>query len=267
MRRVLFSIWLAVLFAESGWGAPKLGAVSYQFTDDSSKVSLGSDLVKNDSRENATGTLKMQLWACPAPYQGGSIQGHLIATTDRIQNLGPGQFYDNLRRTVAYTPPPAAATYHMVIVLLEYRGGKYVIADHVNMKNLKALAPLPLFSMKGPWRWQTSYEGGTVDMSVAKISHRRTGNTGTLKLSVWLTEAPYDGGRLYGYEIGSVRKDALKPGFGYNEVKNVAKFVPPPAGLYYANLILSEWSDDAYRVVAWIPGTSATQFQTPPAAP
>lgn len=252
---------------QAGMAAPKLGAVSYQFSKDSSKVTLGCDWLKNDSRENATGTLKLQLWACPQPYEGGTIRGSLLATTDRIQNLGPGQFYENLRRTVPYTAPSTAGTYHMVIVLLEYREGKYVIVNHVNMKNLKTLTPPPLFSMKGPWRWQTSYEGGTVEMSVAKISHRRTGNTGTLKLSVRLTDAPYQGGRLSGYEIGSVRKEALKPGYVYDEEKNVAKFVPPPAGSYYANLILSEWSEDAYRVVAWLPGASATQFQAPLAAP
>lgn len=156
------------MFLSAGLAAPRLGKVSYQFSEDLSTVTLSSENVRNDSKENATGTLKLQLWACTGPYEGGRIRGSLIATSGNIEGMGAGQYYENLRRVVPYKPPASAGTYHMVFVLLEYRGGEFVIADSVNMTNLKALAPLPLFELAGPWKWQTSYEGGTVDMSVPR---------------------------------------------------------------------------------------------------
>ncbi|MFZ4780648.1 MAG: hypothetical protein ACOYM3_35285, partial [Terrimicrobiaceae bacterium] len=139
----------------------------------------------------------------------------------------------------------------------------YVIVDHVNLPATKSLGPLQLFTMAGPWRWQTSYEGGTVDMSVARISHTRTGMTGSLKLSVWVTAQPYRGGQLVGYEIGQVRKDPLKAGFVYTDVKNVAKFVPPPAGTYYPTLVLAESDGNQFNTVAYLSSSTPAKFTAP----
>lgn len=263
MRRSLLLVSLLVVSSLSGQAALKLGTVRYEFGPNMATLTLGTNLIKNTSQEDATGSIKLQLWACTAPYTGGTIQGSLLGSTGTINGLGPGQYYENLSRSMPYVPPKAAGTYHLVFVLLEYRAGNYVIVNHVNMTNPKALAPLPLFTMRGPSRWKSSYEGGTVEIDVGKISHRRTGNSGTLKLSVWATSAPYRGGALSGYEIGAVRKEALKPGFTYDNVKNVAKFVPPPNGTYYVSIVLSEWADGAYRVVAHLPFDAPAKFVAP----
>lgn len=265
MQRVLCLLGLWGIFLGAGQAAPRLGKVSYQFSEDLSTITLSAENVRNDSKENTTGTLKLQLWACAGPYEGGRIQGSLIATSGKIDGMGPGQYYETLRRVAPYTPPGSAGTYSLTFVLLEYRGGEYVIADSVNMPTRKALAPLPLFELAGPWKWQTSYEGGTVEMSVAKISHRRNGATGTLRLAVWLTDEPYEGGRLRGYEIGWVRKDALQKGFVFNNVKNTGKFIPPPAGNYYASLVLSEFRDGEYVVVDHLSSRTLSHFNAPPA--
>lgn len=244
--------------------APRFTApVRYDFNQQMTTVTLQAGMIKNDSRENATGSLKVQLWACSSPYEGGTIHGQLIGTTGRLEALGPAQYFENLKQTVAYTPPSVRENYCLVFVLLEYKNGNYVIVDHVNLAATKSLGPLQLFTMEGPWRWQTSYEGGTVDMSVAKISHTRTGTTGSLKLSVWVTAQPYRGGRLVGYEIGQVRKDPLKAGFVYTDVKNTAKFVPPPAGTYYPTLVLSESDGNQFITVAYLSSSVPAKF-TPP---
>ena len=239
------------------------GPVRYDFNPQMTSVTLDAVLIKNDSHENASGTLKLQLWASAAPYIIGTISGHLLASTDKIDGLGPGQYYENFHRTVAYSPPTASGTYYLTFLLLEYKGGAYVIVNHVNIAAPKALGPLQLFSMEAPWRWQTSKEGGTIDISVAKISHRRTGATGTLKLSVWLTDQPYRGGRLVGYEIGQVRKDPLQVGYTYSNVQNTAKFTPPPAGTYYPTLVLSESDGSQFNTVAYLNSASPASFGPP----
>lgn len=266
IRRCVFRVLLAlgIFHAIPLHAAPRFAApVRYDFNQQMTSVTLQAGLIKNDSKENATGSLKVQLWASSEPYSSGTIHGHLLATTGTIEGLGPGQYYENFRRTVTYDPPPTRASYYLTFVLLEYKNGAYVIVSHTDVPTAKSLGPLQLFTMEGPWRWQTSYEGGTVDMSVARISHRRTGTTGTLKLSVWLTDLPYRGGRLVGYEIGQVRKDPLKAGFVYTDVKNTAKFVPPPAGTYFATLVLSESDGENFNTVAYLSSSTPEKFGAP----
>ena len=260
-RFLLVLGFLSVLTAHA---APRFTApVRYEFNQQMTTVALHAGMIKNDSRENATGSLKVQLWASLSPYDGGTIHGNLLGTTGRLDALGAGQYFENLKQTVAYTPPSVRENYCLIFVLLEHKNGNYVIVDHVNMAATKSLGPLQLFSMEGPWRFQTSYEGGTVDMSVAKISHTRTGTTGTLRLSVWVTDQPYRGGRLAGYEIGQVQKDPLKAGFVYTDVKNVAKFVPPPPGTYYPTLVLSESDGKQFNTVAFLSSSAPAKFSPP----
>ncbi|MFK7911975.1 MAG: hypothetical protein AB8F34_15445 [Akkermansiaceae bacterium] len=226
--------------------------VSYQFLNGQQRVIINAGNIKNLSSENATGSMKLQLWATQAKYQGGTLRGHQIASTGRINGLNPNNLYRNYATTLT-ARPPKYGTYNLVLALLEYRSGNYVIIDSVNMPKRVTLGKKPkLFDMRGPWSWRASYEGGTVKMNVAKISHTRRGLTGTLKLSVWLTKSPYRGGSLRGYEIGQVRKGQLKAGFVFNNVRNTAKFKPPPAGTYYASLVLSESNGQNFSVVSYL---------------
>ena len=72
---------------------------------------------------------------------------------------------------------------------------------------------------------------------------------------------PFAGGSLRGYQLGFVKKDALKTGYSYNKVKNTAKYARPPAGRYYVNLILSEFDEDEYRIVSWLGGSTRVDFK------
>jgi hypothetical protein len=58
---------------------------------------------------------------------------------------------------------------------------------------------------------------------VKKISHTRSGGTGSLKLSVWATTKPGFFNKTGGsyYEMGSVIKKALQTGYSYSDVVNV----------------------------------------------
>jgi hypothetical protein len=257
--RVLL-IFSLLFSASSAMGAPQWsGPIGYEFVNQQTQVALKVDLINDSSKENATGTLEVQLWASDAPYESGTIRGVLCASA-KLEGLSAGQYYKNLRRVVPYTPPAQKGTYNLVMLLLEYRKGAYVIVAHSNMQHTANLGPLPLFWMDAPWSFQTSTEGGTVDMKVAKINHRRTGNTGGLKLAVWVTAQPYHGGPLQGYEIGEVRKDPLKPGFNYSNVTNTAKLVKPPPGQYYVSLVLLEFNNGGFSVVAHLDDNRVYNF-------
>ena len=240
-------------------GAKFSGATGYQIVKEGASVSLEADYIENSSRENATGTLMMKLWALDAPYKGGTLNGTLLGSY-KLEGLAGGKHYTDLKRIVPLSTPSSLKNYFICLTLSEFSNGAFGIVDWRNMPNTKLLGPAKLFQLDGPWGWQTSYEGGTVDISVAKISHRRTGRTGSLKLSVWATQQPYRGGSIRGYEIGTIEKKALEAGYTYTNVKNVAKFVPPPNGNYYVNLVLTEFRDNQYVIVDYLPASKLSTF-------
>ncbi len=241
-------------------GAKISGSTEFQFSAGNGEVTFGCGGINNPSKENATGTLMVRLWALESPYQGGGINGKIVATY-KLDGLNPGSHYSNVSKTVKTTLPGRRAAYVLCLTVMEYQGGEYVVTDYRNFSGSTVLAPPPLFTMKAPWRWQSSTEGGTVELEVASITHTRAGSTGSLKLAVWATDAPYAGGSLRGYQLGFVKKDALKTGYSYNKVKNTAKYARPPAGRYYVNLILSEFDDGEYRIVSWLGGSTRVDFK------
>ena len=70
---------VVLLMTLNASAAPKFyGSARYQFSNQNTTVTFGCGGVKNDSSENATGTIKVQLWALAAPYSSGTISGKLL---------------------------------------------------------------------------------------------------------------------------------------------------------------------------------------------
>lgn len=238
-----------VLTASSASGALKIyGSSKFSFGTGNRQVTFGCGGINNPSAENATGTIQVRLWALDKPYAGGAISGKVLASY-KLDGLRPKAYYSPVSRTATTTLPTVRKSYHLCLTVMEYKASGYVVSDYRNFDGTTLLGPLKTFTLSGPWRWQTLSEGGTIDISVAKIGHTRTGKTGTLKLSVWATQKPYKGGSIKGFELGSVIKEALKPGYTYTEVKNTAKYKKPPAGTYYVHILLSEFQDGGYKIM------------------
>ena len=236
------------------------GSARYNFSNQNASVSFGCDSIGNDSKENATGTLKVELWALAAPHAGGTITGHILGDY-KLDGLNPGSVYNNVSKTVKTSLPAVKKGYFLCLTLLQFKHGGYVVTDYRNFNSPVVLGPVALFSMAGPWRWHSSVEGGTLHIDVAKISHTRTAVTGSLKLTAWATTRPYRGGAIEGYRLGEVKKNPLQPGYSYTDLHNTAKFTPPPSGLYYVNLVLSEFNGTDYRIEAYLPSTTLSEFK------
>jgi hypothetical protein len=208
---------LLILSAVSAHAEPQFtGLVKYEFVNENKEVAITTALIENASRENATGTLQVQLWATERPYQGGPIRGDQLASY-KLEGLSPGKFYKDLRTVAPYTPHRNGAPMPSVSCCWNSRTGLTSSRNYANLPGLAKLGPLKAVTMGEPFRWETSYEGGTIDIGVGKIAHRRQIVTGSLKIAVWACEEPYKGGAIEGHELGSVQKEGLKQGFEYND--------------------------------------------------
>jgi hypothetical protein len=240
--------------------APKFyGSARYQFSNSNTMVTFGCGGISNPSKENATGTIIVKLWALAAPHAGGSISGKVLGEY-KLEGLNPGSYYSPVSKTIRASLPSVRKQYYLCLTALEYTSAGYVITDYRNFSATAFLGPVDLFSLVGPWSWSSSTEGGILNMSVAKISHTRSGGTGSLKLAVWATSQPFRPG-ISGYQLGVVNKAALKPGYSYSSIKNTAKYKAPPAGTYHITLVLSEYSGTDYRVVDSLPSSSTHTFR------
>lgn len=90
-----------------------------------------------------------------------------------------------------------------------------------------------------------SYNGDYLTLSAARIENTRTGgNSGSLKLKLWATAAPYSGGAISGFTIGEyVFPNVLNGKTYYNDVRQTVRFYKPPAGSYYLTLTLTEYNN------------------------
>lgn len=261
--RLLTLLTLCVLCLTSASASAALkiyGSSKFQFSAGNSKVTFGCGGINNPSTENATGTIQVRLWALDKPYAGGTIKGNVIASY-QYDGLSPKAYYSPVSKTVAASMPGTKKAYYLCLTVMEYKADGYVVSDYRNFDGSTVLGPLKTFTLTGPWSWQTHPEAGTIDMKVAKIAHLRTGNTGTLKLAVWATKSPYKGGAISGWELGSVTKAALKPGYTYSDVINTAKYTKSPAGTYYVHILLSEFQDGGYKTVAHLTSGNTTDFK------
>ncbi|MBL9117735.1 MAG: hypothetical protein JNJ83_22195 [Verrucomicrobiaceae bacterium] len=256
----LLSILVVLLSASLADAAPKIyGNSRYQFSNQGTMVTFGCGGINNPSKENSTGTIQVRLWATDTAYRGGSISGKVLGEY-KLNGLKPGSYYSPVSKTIRAALPSKKKHYFVTLTVSEYRNGGYAITDYRTFDKQALIGPVDLFSLTGPWSFRYSTEGGTLDISVAKISHTRTGNTGTLKLAVWATDTPYKGGGIEGYQLGAVTKTALKPGYSYSAVKNTATFKKPPSGSYYITLVLSEYNGSEYRIVDHLNANNKQSF-------
>lgn len=260
-RLLLLCFWL--LLVSGAAAAPKIkGSTNYQFGSGNTSVTVSCERIQNNSTENATGTIQVKLWALSSPYQGGTLSGHVLASY-KLEGLGAGMGYPAPKKTLKPTLPSKRGTYYICLTVSEYQKSGYVITDYRNFSKPVSLGPLKLLSLGGAWSWQTSYEGGTINIKVGKISHTRTGSTGSLRLAVWATKNPYKGGGISGTQLGYVEKKALQPGYSYTNVDNVAKLKRPPEGHYYITLVLSEYRDGEYLIVDYMTSSKTAHFSAP----
>lgn len=115
----------------------------------------------------------------------------------------------------------------------------------------------------GPVSYRTS--GTTVAMAISKILNTRSSRTGSLRVDLWASTAPYSGsGVLSGVLTASIRtaqvtglSDTLAPGAYFSNIQMTLPYTKPTSQYGFYTMVLSEYSStcpsaDHYCLTAYV---------------
>lgn len=254
-------------------------AGNYEITpsadDTSAVVQVAS--IRNTTATTTSGSLGFELWYSSTPYSGGTIDGYKVAASYlpigncSSSQLAPGQSCTAITVTDLLTVPPAG-NYYPVLLLVEFSSGcttnnGYCIDDYVDLTNLVTGGPTVTVGsvndggsastgnaeMAGPVEVSgIDWTADTVDITVTSVTNISNVTSGSLAIQLWFTANPYTGGAISsGYKVASFPLPAscttgqaqLNAGMACNSIDSgTISVTAPPAGTYYAALLLVEYN-------------------------
>lgn len=274
-RTPVGSRWLAavlfVLFASTSQAAVQLsGTYGYVIDPATRTVRLNAERIENTSSVYTTGTLRLELWASRTPYIGGGITGYRIgvlpinSTTNGT--LSPNYFYSNTTGVTPITNWPPDGSYYMTMMVSEYSPGAcvsadfYCIVDYGNFSNLMTVrggnavtgVSVPVsnrpLEIVGSYGVNVDLTANTVNFLLDRIQNPATNHTtGTLRVELWATTSPYDGGDLNGYRVAAYQaagstNGTLAGGQYFSDINVTSPITNrPPAGSYYMTIVVAEY--------------------------
>jgi hypothetical protein len=233
--------------------------------------------IRNTTANATSGSLGFELWYSPTPYSGGTIDGYKVAASYlpigncTSPQLGPGQSCTAITVTDTLTVPPAGM-YYPVLLLVEFEpscatNNGYCIDDFVDLTNLVTGGPTITVGpvndggsgstgnavMAAPGQISgIDWTADTVDITVASVTNVSNVTSGSLAIQLWFTATPYAGGAITsGYKVASFPLPAscttgqaqLNAGMACNSINSgTISVTAPPAGTYYAALLLVEYN-------------------------
>ena len=113
-------------------------------------------------------------------------------------------------------------------------------------------------SLSGSWGYKI--DGKQITLYGDKITnYNNGGRSGTLKVAIWATNYPYNGGTINGYKLYEYQLDPLDAGRYYYDVSNTGWCTYPPSGSYSLTILLLEYSYN-YEIVDYISMDGYTRF-------
>jgi len=113
-------------------------------------------------------------------------------------------------------------------------------------------------SLSGSWGYKI--DGNQITLYGDKINnHNNSGSSGTLKVAIYATNYPYNGGSINGYKLYEYKLDPLDAGYYYDDVSNTGWCTYPPSGRYSLTILLLEY-DYTYKIVDYISMDGYTRF-------
>tara|TARA_B100000767_G_C19486994_1_gene418586 strand:+ start:160 stop:570 length:411 start_codon:yes stop_codon:yes gene_type:complete len=106
-------------------------------------------------------------------------------------------------------------------------------------------------SLSGNWGYRIN--GDQITIYGDKIINKNNGGkSGTLKLAIYATRNPYNGGSISGYKLHEYRLDPLKAGYERSNISNTGWNSAPPGGRYAITIVLLEYDNGGYGIVDYV---------------
>jgi len=225
--------------ASTAVGAATLGEnFGYRFDGDS--VTLNAD-IESCNHDALDRDWRLQLWACPQPYEGGHMQGFKVADF-RIADIAQGPVHVELSGFANI--PTGSQHFSMVTVLATQEPARFAtIHDYANYPLTQSfLAP----RMTGTVGYR--FDGTRVQIDVEGIENLRDTNnvSGTLALELWAIPDRYAGGIFQGTGLTGIAFGTLQ---GQEHLQQLSFNLPlnrNVIGEQYVVLMLREWTPVGY---------------------
>ena len=121
------------------------------------------------------------------------------------------------------------------------------------------LVNLSAQNLSGNWGYKIN--GNEITVYGEKIQNQNNGGrTGTLKIVVYATDYPYNGGSLSGYNLFEKSFDPLNGGYYYYDVSKTGWCTYPPNGSYSITIVLMEYISYDYKIVDYVTMNGYTNF-------
>jgi hypothetical protein len=227
-------------------------------------IQIRAEEVSNDRPSGASGFLRLQIWATDALYDGSNdLTGFVLGTF----NLGPldaGFSFVNLSRIVRFFRPPPGIYFTTITLEEEDVTGTFFIMDFENFVDpvnfggfgegfVDDVESAGDVTFVGDISWQAG--NGRVEIFAERIQNERTaGRSGVLRVRLWATTTPYNGGDLQGYPLATRRVGRVLAGFYLPDVVRRGPFRLPLIRdeYYYTTLTLEELVRGRWEIVDFV---------------
>jgi hypothetical protein len=225
--------------ANTGISSAKLGGnFGYRFDGDIVTLSAEIDTI---NPQTANCDWRLQLWACPDPYQGGHIRGIKVADVE-LNDIATAPLHIE---TTAFASIPAGTQYHsMVMVLATQESAQFAtIHDFANYPMTQSfLSP----RMTGTVGYR--FDESTVHIDVEGVDNPRDNSniSGSLSLELWALKDRYEGGAFEGTELAGVAIGTLQGQECYQQLSFDLPLNRGVNGEQHVVLMLREWTANGY---------------------
>lgn len=275
---------LGCIFVIAGVSAADLrfnGTVGYSEQSNGISIGINASEVLNRTTSGVGGSARLELWASPTPYAGGSIQGHRLAS-HVFGVIAAGRSVTGLNTVTAFTPPPPGRWFTSLLVT-EYIGSGtndgYAIRDSTTFLRPMLVAPggpggrgiiVSDLRLTGSASFNRPTDS-TVILSASELTNHSRVRSGSIRLELWASTLPYQSGPLTGHRLATFRLDSLDSGAAHRAISSPAlPFTLPPTGSWRVVMAVTEYSEntatnDGYAPVTFLNLNDPFVTTAPPA--
>lgn len=235
-------------------------------------IQIRAEEVGNFASSGTSGFLRLQIWATDEPYDGvNDITGFPVGTLN-LSRLEAGFSFFNISRVVRFVNPPPGIYFTTMTLEEEQSDGSFLIVDSENFGDpvnfggygaafVEDIESAGDVTFVGDVWWEAG--NGRVEIYAERIQNERDfGKSGVLRVRLWATSTPYDGGAvLQGWPMATKRVGRVLAGFYRPDFFARTFFRPPPPDAeYHVTMTLEEFVRGKWEIVDYITFPDQSRF-------